>query len=646
MLITTRNEHLAKRLAGIRALIVVNPMSPQEAQELLLEKWQATSPNNSDEDQSRRLVEALGYLPLAITQAAAFINENLSSLTEYLEMLRTSDSEMQQLLNEDLGDLRRDSQSHNSIVMTWKMSFDLISKQEPRAAEMLSRMVFLDRHAIPEILLRNRSDQNVAFKKALGTLQAFSLIKRKTVDKAEYELHRLVQLICQKWLEMQGTMAKWQISAFMEVAHVFPTGHYETWTECESLLPHALKVLEYGPNEAYPMPLSNLLGKVAFFDLEQGRYDMACVRFSAASEMLKKSFGMENDLTLRCICNLAYTYQAQGRLEEAENLQVQVLEISKRILGVEHPDTLRSMNNLAMVYQEQGRMDLGEKLHTQALEIRKRVLGVEHPETLVSMANLPLTYIGQQKWEEAEKLLVQVLEVEKRVLGSEHPNVFSTMNNLALTYNALRRQDEAETLHIRVLDVTKRVLGAEHPNALSIMYNLAFIYTEQDRWEEAEKLFPYVIEVTKRVLGTEHPDTLHRIRNLACAYLTSRRWKEAETWYVQTVEVTKVVLGAEHSDTLASMSSLAVTYAKQGLWEKAERLFAQVLEVVKRVLGAEHPTTQLIMQHLAVIWYRQERQNEAIALIENIVEIQRRTRADFPETFDAAEYLEKLSERL
>ena len=603
ILITTRNERLAKRLAGIHALLVVNPMSPQEAQELLLEKWQATSPSDLDEDESRRLVEALGYVPLAITQAAAFINENLSSLTEYMEMLDTNDSEMQQLLNEDLGDLRRDSQSHNSIVMTWKISFDLISKQEPRAAEMLSFMVFLDRHGIPEILLRNQSDQNVVFKKALGTLQAFSLIRRKAVDKAEYELHRLVQLSCQKWLEMQGTTEKWQILAFRVVAAVFPTGHYENWTECESLLPHALKVLEYDPIEAFPMQLSDLLAKVAFFDREQGRYQMACVRFSTASEMLKKFLGMENGITLRCLGNLACTYLVQGQLKEAEKLQVQVLEASKRVLGVEHLDTLLSMNNVAVIYREQGRWDLAEKLHTQVLKIRKRVFGAEHPETLTSMGNLAIIYPEQQKWEEAEKLLLQILEVEKRVLGLEHPNVLRTMNSLAFTYNSMRRCEEAETLHIRVL-------GAEHPNALRSMSNLAdtmsniaITSADQDRWEKAEKLHLHVIETTKRVLGTKHRDTLTGVRNLAHLYFKSRRWKEAMTWYIQTVEVSKGVLGVEHPLTLTCMNNLAVTYMKQKLWEEAGTLCAQVLEDLQRVLGAEHPSTQTCMENMARIWY-------------------------------------------
>lgn len=90
MLITTRDERLAKRLAGMHASFAVNPMSPQEAQELL-EKWQTNGPGSLNQDPSRHLLEALGYIPLAITQAAAFISENtsLSQNTRRLSVLVT-----------------------------------------------------------------------------------------------------------------------------------------------------------------------------------------------------------------------------------------------------------------------------------------------------------------------------------------------------------------------------------------------------------------------------------------------------------------------------------------------------------------------------------------------------------------------------
>jgi hypothetical protein len=54
---------------------------------------------------------------------------------------------------------------------------------------------------------------------------------------------------------------------------------------------------------------------------------------------------------LTSMANLAMTYQNQGRLKEAENLQVYVMDVSRRVLGAEHPDTLTSMTNMVLTNQ-------------------------------------------------------------------------------------------------------------------------------------------------------------------------------------------------------------------------------------------------------------------------------------------------------
>jgi hypothetical protein len=61
----------------------------------------------SDVD-AMRLIEELAYLPLAITQAAAFISENSLTVSEYLELLDTGDADLKDLLSEHLEDPRRE----------------------------------------------------------------------------------------------------------------------------------------------------------------------------------------------------------------------------------------------------------------------------------------------------------------------------------------------------------------------------------------------------------------------------------------------------------------------------------------------------------------------------------------------------------
>jgi len=56
--------------------------------------------------------------------------------------------------------------------------------------------------------------------------------------------------------------------------------------------------------------------------------------------------------------NLALTYQAAGRLDEAIPLLERTVTDCEQVLGETHPSTLTLRNNLAAVYQAAGRLDL------------------------------------------------------------------------------------------------------------------------------------------------------------------------------------------------------------------------------------------------------------------------------------------------
>jgi hypothetical protein len=84
---------------------------------------------------------------------------------------------------------------------------------------------------------------------------------------------------------------------------------------------------------------------------------------------------------------------------------VQVIGTSSRVLGGEHPSTLTSMANLAPTYSNQGRLKEAEELEVRVIETRKRVLGEAHPSTLTSMANLAFTLKSQSRDPEAIPLM-------------------------------------------------------------------------------------------------------------------------------------------------------------------------------------------------------------------------------------------------
>ena len=84
------------------------------------------------------------------------------------------------------------------------------------------------------------------------------------------------------------------------------------------------------------------------------------------------------------------------------------------MLGAEHPDTVRSMANLAGTYQNQGKLNEAELLQVQVMGMSKELLGAEQPFTLRRMMNLASTYENQGKWNEAEQLNIEVMNMKER----------------------------------------------------------------------------------------------------------------------------------------------------------------------------------------------------------------------------------------
>jgi tetratricopeptide (TPR) repeat protein len=637
ILVTTKNKETGVRLTRGRGILEIGHMDPVESRKLMQEILEDDGP---DSDHLDILTARLEYLPLALAQSAAFIQERSMTVARYLHLLDQSDSTLVELLSEPFEAVGRDSSVPNAVAATWMVSFKQIREQYSKASDLLSLMSFFDRQGIPKAFLsywispkgsqdcaprgEDRTMGILELEKALGVLKGFSFVSEGTTDE-NLNMHRLVQLVMRKWLIRQGTSGAWVGQALITVSALYPPGIYANRKVCEDYLPHACVVLGYEDSSSLAEVIArgSLLHNMALFMLYRGQWNKAEELQVQAVATRRRVLGEEHPDMLASMANLASTYWYQGRWTKAEKLGVQVTEVSSRVLGEGHPGTLASMTCLAATYGNQGRWTEAEKLEVQVIETSKRALGDEHLGTLASMANLASTYGNQGRWTETEKLYVQVMKTSSRVLGEEHPNTLSSMANLASTYGSQGRWTEAEKLEVPVVETRKRVLGDEHPDTLCSMANLASTYWDQGRWTEAEKLGVQVMETRKRVLGDEHPDTLTSMTNLASTYWNQGRWTEAEKLGVQAIETSLKVLGDEHPITLASVANLALTYQNQGRWAETDKLFVRMMETSLRVLGDEHPDTLTSMSNLALTLKSHGRDDEALKVITVCIQLLR-----------------------
>ena len=238
---------------------------------------------------------------------------------------------------------------------------------------------------------------------------------------------------------------------------------------------------------------------------------------------------------------------------------------SARMLGPDHPDTLASVNNLAIACQEAGRKAEAVRLHERALAGRVRALGPEHPDTLASRNNLAIACQEVGRRAEAVRLHERALAGRVRVLGPDHPDTLASRNNLAAAYQQMGWAAEAITSFKRALAGREAVLGPDHPDTLASRNNLAAACQEVGWAAEAIALFEQALAGRARVLGPSHPDTLASRNNLGHAYQEVGRVPEAIALFEQALAAGTRALGPAHPTTVSSRVSLASAYRDAGL---------------------------------------------------------------------------------
>ena len=380
LLFTTRSRLIGQDLAYGELCVEVPPLSPQEATELLQLKAKGAV-GSFDKHRTEILLDVLGYNPLAITQAAAFMNRNRMTIQSYLADLERDKQNLADYLSQELQDPRRPRGFPNSVFRTWRLSFDQILALEPQTARLLSIMVMLDPQRIPEKLLRRLVEREVEFRMAIGTLDGFALISQE-IGGETYAIHPLVQASVHHWLEQRSEKADYAGQALQLLAEAFPNGRHEHKETCESMLAHAQAVLCHKCTSENDMGYrAALLCNVGCFNWRQGRYVSAYEAASESYNIYQERTGDVATARLDSLSLLASVLRDQGKYEAAEEMNRRALKGYEKVLGVEHPATLTSVHNLAYLFHYQQRYHDASSLYLRASAGFQKTLGLEHPIT-------------------------------------------------------------------------------------------------------------------------------------------------------------------------------------------------------------------------------------------------------------------------
>jgi tetratricopeptide (TPR) repeat protein len=621
-LFTARDKKTAHKLAG-NSIVDVEKLDLATASDLFKKMLTRKDLPYGQAVVNKLLVE-LDCLPLAITQAAAYINVNPVSINEYLGSLAGIESNLVYIMSEDMGDQTRYKRAANAVAKTWLVSFDQIVLQDTDAANLLQYMSCIEWKAVPRSILP-LIEPEARMTSAIGTLWSYSFITTRN-DGQTYDMHRLVHVAARVWLHQRGMMAETSKRALEHLSDIFPSDDYENRERWREYIPHAARMRD-AKEDSYGNARGRLCLKVGRCLRVDGRIRDA-VGWLEESRDLRTNLPENHPDRLASQYELAMAYQANGQVKNAVRLLEHVVAIWERVLAEDHPDRLASQHALASAYQANGQVKEAVRLLEHVVMICERVLAEDHPDRLASQHELASAYQANGQVKDAVRLLGRVVTISEQVLADDHPDRLTSQHVLAMAYQANGQVKEAVRLLEEVVAIRERVQAEDHPHRLASQHALASAYQANGQVKEAVRLLEHVVAISERVLAEDHPDRLTSQHNLASAYQANGQVKEAVRLLEHVVAIRERVLEDDHSDRLASQGVLATAYQVNRQVKDAVRLLEEVVAIRERVQAEDRPGRLTSQHNLAMAYQANGQVKNAVRLLEHVVAIRERVLED------------------
>ncbi|MFI0901340.1 FxSxx-COOH system tetratricopeptide repeat protein [Streptomyces sp. NPDC020983] len=620
ILVTTRRRDAA--LTGRGRRIDVGLFSTREAAAYLsgvLDTHGRTEPD----EQLAALADDLGCLPLALSQAAAYLVDQALGVGEYRARLADRTRALDQALPAP-GVLPDDQRA--PVAATWSLSVELADRQDPRgiARPLLELAALLDPHGIPAAVLtslparvwcvvgrrrntrwwRRRGDTasvvtGERIHEALRVLHRLSLI-----DHAPGTPHQAVRVHALIQRTTADTLTPDRLAACARAA---ADALLPAWPEIErdtdlarALRANAAVLADRAePSGCLYRPDAHAVLFRAGRSLgEAGQAADARDHFRHLAATAAARLGPDHPDTLTSRHNLASLRGHAGDAAGAAAAFAELLQDRLRVLGPDrpdHPDILASRHNLAFWRGQAGDAAGAAAAFAELLNDQSRVLGADHPHTLTTRGNLAYWRGVAGDAAGAAAAFAELLQDRLRVLGPDHPGTLATRGNLARWRGEAGDAAGAAAASAELLQDQLRVLGPDHPDTLSTRGNLAYCRGTAGDTAGAAATFAELLQDRLRVLGPDHPDTLATRHNLA--YWRGQAGDGAA--FAELLEDLLRVLGPDHPHTLTTRHNLAHMRGRAGDAAGAAAAFAELLQDRLRVLGPDHPGTLSTRGNLA-----------------------------------------------
>ncbi|MET8312008.1 tetratricopeptide repeat protein, partial [Micromonospora sp. NPDC005173] len=291
------------------------------------------------------LADELGYLPLALQQAAGYLRQTRLPVSAYLDRLRAQPTEV-------LNTIAEGDQAERAVAEVWLLTLDRLRENLPAAIDLLRILSCYAPDDVPRSILTGYAEQPGAVDQALSALASYNLV---TLTQTTVSTHRLLQTVVRSQAQMQTKDAHhdersdlpeplWQQvidHALALLGQARPSGNpledVDTWPQWRVFAPHIEALAQHIPEDTADLTFAYLLGQLASYHYTQARYHQALQADKRALEISEAALPAGNPYIALRLDNLAHTLGELGQAGEALPLRRRALEISEAALPAGHP---------------------------------------------------------------------------------------------------------------------------------------------------------------------------------------------------------------------------------------------------------------------------------------------------------------------
>lgn len=592
ILVTSRNPEWA----GVTRTLEVDVFPREESIQFL----RTRTPELSDED-ADRLAHALGDLPLAIEQAAAWRAATGMPVNDYLSLLEAKRIE----LLEDTVSPDYDK----PVAAAWNMSLDKLEETNLAALQLLQVCSFFAPEPISRELFAGSPTASITpdldsmlgdpirLARAIRDIQRYALARFDHRNDT-LQMHRLVQTV------LVGRMDDSQRDVMRRGAHTLlasgdplQPGRRSRWARYQGLLPHVQVARAV---EATDPRVQDLVFRVVEFLYHWGDHE-GCERLAAEAYGYRlEQFGESHPQTLRLAKYLGYIQWVLGKYDKSEPLQARTLQLYLQRVGDEDEGTLDAMTMVAASLRAKGDFVGARDQDERALTSSRRQFGPDDPATLVAAHNLGISLRLTGEFRRAAELDADTHQRRALVFGPDAEPTLRTLNGLVIDQ---REAGAYLGAHARQEEVYKQCLaaagGERSPVVMLAARNLAVSRRKAGYHEGARTLAESTMERLRRRYGDNYPDTIAAAINLAVDLRHANEREEARELGESALDRYLKLFGPNHLHTLSAQANLAIVRRLLGDTRTAYETNKDTLDGLVDTVGADHPVTLTCATNLA-----------------------------------------------